>query len=277
MPSTPMFPRLRKALASLDYPKARDASQKIDLILAIQTFAIAQGDEELQSACQEEIDCIRNSDPERKRAQTMLRQLSTAFEEAGAFAPGGEASRLFQRILDMVPAEAMRRVLAGKGTPEDREAARLYVEMLEKSQATVTPELRTPDEDSVVSVAEHLFSPRQATTARDFTVVVFRDRTADWIDEQGRLKARADKHVVIKTLMGDRRARGALNREQQEFTVRTTIPDEVYWRLVEKEAITAMRWETPDSEYDEIDGALESTFWAEVNPFLIDTMQRERD
>jgi hypothetical protein len=272
-----MFPRLRKALDALDYPKARDASQKIDLVLAIETFAIARGDDELQSACQEEVDCIRNSDPERKRAQTMLQQLSTAFEEAGAFSPGDEASKLFQRILDMVPAEATRRVLSGKGTPEDLEAARLYVEMLERSQTTAAADLRPVDEGAIVSVAEHSFSPRQATTARDFTVVVFRDRTADWIDEQGRLKARADKHVVIKTLMGDRRARGALNREQQEFTVRTTIPDQVYWRLVEKEAITAMRWEIADSEYEEINGSLEATFWAEVNPLLIDKMQREQD
>ena len=272
-----MFLRLRKALDALGYAQGQSAAQKTDLLVSIQTYAIAQSDEELRSACQDEIDSIRNTDPERKKAQSVLLQLTTAFEEAGAFAPGGEASTLFQRILDMVPAEAMRRVLSGKGSPEDSDAARLYVEMLERSQTTAPTELRTPDEGAIVSVAEHLFSPRQATTARDFTVVVYRDRTADWIDEFGRLKARADKHVVIKTLMGDRRARGALKREQQEFTVRTEIPDEVYWLVVEKEAITSMGWETPDSEYDEIDAALEPTFWAEVNPLLIDQMQQESD
>jgi hypothetical protein len=105
-------------------------------------------------------------------------------------------------------------------------------------------------------------------TDRDFEVTLLQNRTCLWEDEHGRAEARADQFLMIRGLAGSMEAVAELNREKVEFTFECKVGEEVYWLIIEKEALSAQGHEPTQEMCDKIDEALAPYFWRDINPRL---------
>lgn len=65
-----MHNRLQLALDALGYETVEDLRQKSNLIHAIQVFALVKGDEDMEAACDAEIEKIRREVTQRQARKT---------------------------------------------------------------------------------------------------------------------------------------------------------------------------------------------------------------
>lgn len=270
--------RLKTVLDNLGYDLAQDQRIRERLLNAILEFALARHDAEIEGACRAALTALRDgvTDGEANDVAGALKALLDAVTSGSDATGVKELDGLLSLSRKMPPVEEMRRVFAGIGGSDDREAVKFYVEMLERFKEHPTREYVPAEPGQILAIGDYAFSPPDAKEgqSRDFIVTVYQDRSATWVDEQGKLRARADKNVVIKTMLGDHRARKALEREESEFTVETTIGDDAYWAVAEKEAIMAQGWDLPDDVAAAIDRVLAVYFWRDVNPLLPQPLTR---
>lgn len=118
--------------------------------------------------------------------------------------------------------------------------------------------------------------------SRPFDLTIYRNKVCSWHDKQESIRRGASydfetlKRRVIEgpepvigvdTLLKDI-TDACDNHRIHEFTIDTPISDEVYWRIVEKEALMTYNFYVPKDVTDPIDVLLARTFWNKVNRYL---------
>ena len=159
------------------------------------------------------------------------------------------------------PTKALTYLFSGKAKPEHIEEARKYLDYLEQAV------LRDRAAGETLAYA---FCAPDALGAekRDFTLTVSKDLTCHWRDEQGRAESRKDQLLVVRALMGNPQAARDLKREQDEYTIVTTISEKAYWMLIEKDVALAQGREITEKQLRTIDHELAPFFWRDVNQYL---------
>ena len=221
-----MASKLTIALNAIGYSPKAATTDRIDILNAIRVFAVQCQNAEIEIACGDAIEGIRNgsegkvSDAQAKNGIALLRGLMESLKAGTQFNSGNDE---LDQILSMAggqPTEAMQRVFSGYGSQADLNIVKFYIETLEHFREHPSIEYKRPATDQILKAGSYSFNPPDAIEGRtrDFTITIYRDRTALWLDQQGKLASRTDKNVVIKTMLGDQQSRNALVRENDEFT-----------------------------------------------------------
>ena len=116
---------------------------------------------------------------------------------------------------------------------------------------------------------------------REFFIHVTGDAVIHWDDmtQRRRQRSEQDKHLELKTMMGDARARARLSSETDNFTVSADLSPALFDRLklsaqINEENNGALNAAT-EADQAEVDALLTVFFWEHVNPFLNPKLERE--